>query len=131
MIPQYMEKDSKGPAVVPLLAFLVGFSYPSREIPSGFKVDDELGARGMQLVANYQKENELSVEGGCGPQMRTHLLADDFDFELAARSVGGTTRFVQPDGTVITWSPEMDSANQDETAPGETWPAMTVAENKK
>ncbi len=108
-IPKYLEKGSKGPAVVPLLAFLVGWGFGWCEVPDGFKADDELGELGMKLIAKYQEDNGLSVEGGCGPQMRANLLDHGFDFELAACSAGSDlTTFVQPDGTKVEWSPRMD-----------------------
>lgn len=108
MIPTYLEKGSKGPAVVPLLVFLLTWaSLFGEEVPEGFQTDDELGERGMLLIAKYQEFEGLTVEGGCGPEMRASLLSRyNFDFELVANSVGGETIFVQPDGQQISWSPE-------------------------
>jgi hypothetical protein len=108
MIPKYMEKWSKGPAVVVLLSFLVGWTIEWSKLPLDFKIGDELDDGGMKLVALYQTKSGISIDGGCGPEMRGDMLSQGFDFESAARANGGTTFFVQVDGTNIPWSPESD-----------------------
>ena len=109
-IPTYMEKGSKGPAVVVLLSFLNGWalSWGEGGLPEGFQIGDELDMDAMTLVAQYQEDNGLDVDGGCGPQMRTDMTERGFNFEAAARAAGGATKFVQLDGSYILWAPNFN-----------------------
>jgi murein L,D-transpeptidase YcbB/YkuD len=104
-LPPHMRKGSRGPAVVPLLAFLAGDVINVHSIAPGFRNDDVYGECAVKLMMDYQASHGLKVDGDCNLETRKFFkMAKCFDFELAARLVGGTTLFVQPDGTEISWS---------------------------
>ncbi|MBI1974696.1 MAG: hypothetical protein HYS51_02550 [Candidatus Zambryskibacteria bacterium] len=104
-----MEKGSRGPAVNLILAILAVYA---REVVDtslhGIDCDGIYGDTGVHWMRNLQNLAELEVDGGCGPQTREYLKERyHFDFEAAARAMGGTNVFVQPDGTEIIWSPNL------------------------
>jgi len=99
-----MEKGSHGPAVNLILVFLLGWAYSSE---GGVICDCQYGEIGTALMAKYQADHGLSPDGGCGPETRRQMLnIYGFNFQAAAESTGGTTIFVQPDGSQLEWTPE-------------------------
>lgn len=51
------------------------------------------------------------ADGSFGPETRRRAKEFfGFDFEAAAERIHGTTQFVQPDGAVISWSPDAEGA---------------------
>lgn len=107
--PQYMQKGSRGPAVNLILIALAVWA----EFKGGGKhelaivCDGEYGETAAAVMMAFQKSRGLEPDGHFGPSTRSVFLADfGFHFESVARSTGGTTIFVQPDGTEIAWSPE-------------------------
>ena len=111
MLPKYMEPGTDGSASVVVLTFLASWAaVEGIKVPEGFRVDQVYGDRGAILMGEFQKRNGLDSDGGCGP--RTRAVMDEvpgFNFEVAVRAVGGVTKFVQPDGSVVTWSPEIEA----------------------
>jgi hypothetical protein len=104
--PRYMEKGSRGPAVNLILAFLIGWG---RGDIKDVVPDADYGEKGAGHMKRFQTSHGLDADGGCGPETRSFLLNRyGFDFEAAAQATGGTTVFVQDDGTEISWSPEPD-----------------------
>ena len=107
--PQYMEQGSKGPAVnlvLVALAVYVAMSNDSGEF-SGIEFDGVYGETGVRWMKDFQKINDLEVDGGFGPTTRACMKEKyGFDFEQAAIFTGGTTVFVQTNGEEIEWSPE-------------------------
>ncbi len=107
-LPEYMQPGSYGPICTALNAFLAAFqTYGSpQEYVRDFVADNIYGENAASVMRHYQESNDLEVDGGCGPETRTELRDDDFDINVIALGVGGTTVFVQPDGQKIAWSPE-------------------------
>lgn len=116
-IPRYMEKGSKGPHVALLQAFLAG-----KFGVDNLVIDGDYGDVTAGLVKKFQHGNRLEKDGNCGPKTRETMKTRGFNFEIAATAIPGTTGFVQPDGTKIEWSPEV------ETRPVEHPTAITYEE---
>ncbi len=109
--PAYMEKGSEGPAVNLVLAFLIGWA---RGHAQDIHCDGVYGEVGVRWAKEFQGAHAtlgLEPDGGIGPKTRG-VMKDQygFDFEAAARSTGGTTIFVQQDGTTKEWSPGAEEA---------------------
>jgi hypothetical protein len=103
--PQYMELGSRGPAVNLVLALLLGWAKVWGIFDHGVVCDGVYRARSATLMKKFQELNDLESDGGCGPETRKWLKeAFGFDLELAARTSGGDTSFVQPDGEEQIWS---------------------------
>ena len=109
-LPEFLQPDpeSKGPICLALNGFLAGFQMFCDQVRlvAGFFPDHIYGANAGDVMRTYQAHRGLVVDGGCGPETRTALFDDGFDIEAIALAVGGTTYFVQPDGSKIAWSPE-------------------------
>lgn len=109
--PEYMCKGSKGPAVNIILSFLSGWaSTPTRRPDGGHGIvpDCLLGTVGCYWLERLRNAHGVPDERDLGPKTITYLKSCGFDFEVAVRSTGGMTVFVQPDGTEILWSPEAE-----------------------
>lgn len=106
--PQYMEKGSRGPAVNLVLEFLQGWGRGQGRLFKSIKGDCHYGNMGAACAMEFQRAHGgLEPDGGWGPKTRAVAKEEyGFDFEEAARHSGGTTIFVQPDGTEVAWSPE-------------------------
>ena len=104
-IPPCMCRDSRGPHVSLLQAFLCGAGFGSKLV-----FDQDYGPKTSWAVKAWQLANNTVIQdGNCD---RGTLLKmqewGDFDFEAACRTIRGVTIFVQPDGQRIPWSPEED-----------------------
>jgi hypothetical protein len=96
-VPPSMNKGSKGPAVNLLLAFLCGTGYGKDII-----FDGVYGDIAEQRLKNFQKRNNLKIDGKFGAETRSCMKEDyDFDFEQACQSIPGKTTFVGGDGETI------------------------------
>ena len=69
-------------------------------------MDQEYGNVTGCHVADLQRDMGLEPDGHLGPQTRRSIKAAfGFDFDAACQTVPGMTKFVQPDGSIIEWSP--------------------------
>jgi hypothetical protein len=114
-IPQHLVNRSHGAAINALLAFLSRYLLPREK--GELKFDAVFGNTGTMLLMRFQKHHShaLRVTGdldaGTRAQMKSYY---DFDFDEAARSTGGTTVFVQSDGSQISWSLKLERAEKDD-----------------
>ena len=100
-IPEYMDRGSRGPAVVVLQAFLSGVTGGE-----GF-VWGEYDACLASRVGDVQAMNGIEPDGNCGPQTRAMFkLAYGFDIEAAWPLIHGPSGFMQPNGIVSIWEPD-------------------------
>jgi len=105
-VPLYMEKGSTGTMVNMVLAILVGWERGCSDEERGVICDGVLGDHGVDLVKDFQGYYGLDAHGGVGPDTRGVLHEEfDFNFVEVARTSGGSTTFVQPDGSKIVWPP--------------------------
>lgn len=102
-IPKYMQKGSEGPHVVPFQSYLAG-KFPH----SGIVADGVYGDITAAVTIRLQHGGRIEKDGDCGPDTRQLMRGRGFDLEVAMMAIPGTTKFVQPDGTKIEWSPEME-----------------------
>ena len=110
MIPQNLVRGSRGASINTLLAFLSRFLLPSEQ--GRLQYDGVFGFAGEVLLRRFQKQSPHAIRttGELDAPTRAHMKQwFNFDFEEAARSTGGTTIFVQPDGSEIEWSPAADA----------------------
>jgi hypothetical protein len=104
-LPPHMENGSRGPLCVVLNAFIAGMTQGLINEDDGFVCDDVYDEKTVNRIKAYQRNVGLGADGGCGPKTRAQMKRDNFDIELAARTLGGTTIFVQLDGAEIAWCP--------------------------
>ena len=116
-IPQYMEKGSRGPAANIILVFLnvwASLRLGENQNHHHIQFDGIYGETGSYWMKRFQEKHGIEPDGGVGPTTRQFLKTTcNFDFELAVRTTGGESVFVQPDRSEIRWapwSPERDEA---------------------
>lgn len=97
-----MLKGSRGPHIALLQAVLCGLGYGGEDL---VVVSQYYSAATTLGVACFQKSCGLPRDGHLDTETRCAL--DElcgFNFEAACRVVPGTTVFVQPDGSEISWT---------------------------
>jgi len=100
-VPKYMQQGSSGPCVQILAAFLV----KQQTVPCDFIPNQHFGQNLTKMLREYQGDEGLQVDGGCGPETRRNMKNYDFHFDDFCRHTTGVTKFVQPDGSVIEYDP--------------------------
>jgi hypothetical protein len=97
---------SEGPHVTILQAFLCGAKLRGNTLI----FDGDYGPVTAEKLKLWQGLRGIEDEenGQYGPVTRLAMLDCGFDFEVACRTIPGTTIFVQPDGTQVAWSPDGD-----------------------
>ena len=105
-IPLWMNEGSHGPHVVLLQTFLFGARFSNSLV-----LDGEYGSITACRVADLQRflgMDRDAITGNFSQATRTAVNEKyGFDFEGACLKIPGITRFVQSDGTVIIWEPNI------------------------
>ena len=103
LFPPWMCVGSYGPHVSVLQTYLHGAGFGA-----GIQFDRYFGNVTGDSLSAWKVVNEIKLADSSldSEAMRFMREVKGYDFEAACRAVQGTTKFVQPDGSKILWSPD-------------------------
>ena len=102
-VPRFMQKGSEGPHVTLLHIFLsgAGLGYPPLNMDGGY---GDITIERVQILQKRVGFKGEDLDGRFGPATRQALKDKcHFDFDLVAEAKPGMTKFVQPNGEVVSW----------------------------
>jgi peptidoglycan hydrolase-like protein with peptidoglycan-binding domain len=108
-VPNFMECGTSGPVVNAWLLALKVWSRGRNMQFTGLVFDGIFGSRGVALTKIFQQCEGLFADGGVGPVTRAKFQeVTGVSFEELANAFPGTTIFVQPDSSEVSWTSPAD-----------------------